>query len=84
METNQNGQSSRDIEKALTSGALNDLKKLLDVIRGRTTLLSNSVNPDSPLQKHFSDMIEYLNESIETTEFLKDSFELDHLIKETK
>ena len=84
METQSVVRSSREVEQALTSGALNELKFLLDAIKGRTTLLSNSINPDSPLQKHFNDMIKYLNESLETTDFLKDSFELEHLVSETK
>ena len=44
-------------EKALTHGAFCDLKKLLNTIKGRTTLMSNSVNPNNPLQNHFDEII---------------------------
>jgi len=76
--------SVRAAEKALTKNALSDLKNFLDAIKGRTTLLTNSVNPDSPLQEHFQEMMIYVNESLETTDFLSDSFEFDTIAEEIK
>lgn len=73
-----------EAEKAITQGALCDLKFLLDEIKGRTILLSNSVNPENPMQKHFKEIIVRLNESMETTEFLSDAFEVDSLLLENQ
>ncbi len=84
MTNSQSNKSVRAAEKALTKSALSDLKNFLGAIKGRTTLLKNSVNPDSPLQEHFQEMILYVNESLETTDFLSDSFEFDTLAEEIK
>jgi hypothetical protein len=79
METQPKEYSPRDVEIALTNGALSDLQTLLGTIKGRTTFLANNISPESPLQLHFKNMIKELNESLETAAFLKDSFELDIL-----
>lgn len=73
-----------EAEKAITQGALCDLKLLLDEIKGRTLLVSNSVSPRSPIQKHLDGIIARLNESMETTEFLSGAFEVDSLFQENQ
>ncbi len=69
-------------EKALTCSALSDLKNHLGAIKNRTKLMANSIDQKNPLQKHFIEIIYCINEGLEATDFLSDSFEVSNLFKE--
>ncbi|MBU1343186.1 MAG: hypothetical protein KKE44_08830 [Proteobacteria bacterium] len=60
------------IEDTITYTIASDLRNLLSAIKGRTILMKNVINPSNPLQYHFDEILNCLDESSDITNLLLD------------
>ena len=58
------------IEDTVTATVASDLKNLLSAIKGRTILMKNIINPIHPLQLHFDEILNCIDESSQITNHL--------------
>lgn len=61
-----------NMEETVTFTVASDLKNLLTAIKGRTILMKNIINPLNPLQSHFDEILNCIDESSEITNHLID------------
>lgn len=66
-------------ERAITQGALHDLKTLLNDIKGRTIFLSHNLTVENQMKVHFQEILSHLNTSLDTADLLTDAFEVECL-----